>query len=68
MKNQKKNKPAPHMQPSAPDPDIHKGAVEDDTPAAAGENHPGLDRNGVPNDPTAIAQDALGAREDKTQG
>jgi hypothetical protein len=49
------------------DHDIHKGATEDDRP---GLDHgaPGLDENGLPNDPTAIAQDAVGAREDKSQG
>jgi hypothetical protein len=31
-------------------------------------NAPGLDGNGLPNDETAIAEDALGAREDKSQG
>jgi hypothetical protein len=29
---------------------------------------PGLDDDGLPNDATAIAQDALGARIDQSQG
>jgi hypothetical protein len=49
------------------DHDIHKGAIEDGRPSAT-TNAPGLDDNGLPNDETAIAQDALGAREDGTQG
>ena len=52
----------------AEDNDIHKGAVEEDRPGPDGPRHPGLDENGLPNDPTAIAQDALGANEDKSQG
>ena len=35
---------------------------------AGREDAPGLDENGLPNDATAIAQDALGARDDKSQG
>jgi hypothetical protein len=31
-------------------------------------NAPGLDGNGLPNDETAIAEDALGARADKSEG
>jgi hypothetical protein len=46
---------------------IHKGALEDGHPSAA-TNAPGLDDEGLPNDETAIAQDALGAREDGSQG
>jgi hypothetical protein len=49
------------------DHDLHKGAVEDGRPSAA-TNAPGLDGNGLPNDETAIAEDALGAREDRSQG
>jgi hypothetical protein len=49
------------------DHDIHKGVVEDGRPSGT-TNAPGLDGNGLPNDETAIAEDALGAREDKTQG
>jgi hypothetical protein len=49
------------------DQDIHKGALEDGRPSAT-TNAPGLDDEGLPNDETAIAQDALGAREDGSQG
>jgi hypothetical protein len=52
----------------SPDQDMHKGAKEDDRPGPEHSNHPGLDKKGLPNDPTAIAQDALGANEDRTQG
>ena len=50
------------------DNDIHKGAVEEDRPVPKGTNHPGLDKNGLPNDPVAIAQDVVGATADKSQG
>ena len=50
------------------DNDIHKGAKEEDRPGPKGSNHPGLDSNGLPNDPTAIAQDKVGAQDDKSQG
>jgi hypothetical protein len=50
------------------DHDIHKGAKEEDRPGPKGSNHPGLDKNGLPNDPIAIAQDAAGAIADKSQG
>jgi hypothetical protein len=53
--------------PLSPDPDIHKGAMEDDRPCAT-TNAPGLDDDGLPNDEIAIAEDALGAREDGSQG
>jgi hypothetical protein len=49
------------------DQDIHKGVLEDGGPSGA-TNAPGLDGNGLPNDETAIAEDALGAREDRSQG
>jgi hypothetical protein len=49
------------------DQDIHKGVCEDGRPNAT-TNAPGLDDEGLPNDETAIAQDALGAREDESQG
>ena len=58
------NKPAE----AHPDQDLHKGAKEDDCPPPDGANHPGLDTKGLPNDPVAIAQDRLGANEDKSQG
>ena len=50
------------------DQDRHKGAKEDDRPGPERSSHPGLDQNGLPNDPAAIAQDAVGARRDKTEG
>ncbi len=53
---------------SQPDQDLHKGAVEDDRPGPERAEHPGLDKKGMPNDPVAIAQDRLGANEDKSQG
>lgn len=50
------------------DNDTHKGAMEEDRPGPGRSSHPGLDKNGLPNDPIAIAQDAIGAREDESQG
>jgi hypothetical protein len=50
------------------DNDVHKGATEDERPGPERSSHPGLDMNGLPNDPIAIAQDALGARADQSQG
>jgi hypothetical protein len=52
---------------SSADADMHKGATEDDRPCAR-SNAPGLDDDGLPNDAIAIAQDAIGAREDGSQG
>lgn len=52
---------------SAADADVHKGATEDDHPCAR-SNAPGLDDDGLPNDEIAIAEDAIGAREDESQG
>ena len=49
------------------DQDDKKGATENDCPSGT-TNAPGLDKNGLPNDETKIAQDALGAREDGSQG
>jgi hypothetical protein len=50
------------------DNDAQKGAKEDDRPGPERSSHPGLDTNGLPNDPIAIAQDALGAAVDRSQG
>ena len=61
------NKPAKPIR-STDDNDIHKGAKEEDRSGPERSSHPGLDKNGLPNDPIAIAQDALGATEDKAQG
>jgi len=52
---------------ASPDQDIHKGAVEDDHPSAK-TNAPGLDKNGLPNDTNKIAEAAIAARADCTQG
>ena len=52
---------------TSPDQDIHKGALEDGRPSGE-TNAPGLDDEGLPNDEKAIAEDAVGAREDGTQG
>jgi len=49
------------------DPDGRKGAMEDERPSVT-TNAPGLDDDGLPNDETAIAEDALGARADGSQG
>jgi hypothetical protein len=58
---------ARHPARTSRDQDIHKGVLEDGRSSGA-TNAPGLDRNGLPNDPTAIAEDAIGARQDKTEG
>ena len=60
------SKPAT-ITPVSRDADIHKGAMEDERPSAT-TNAPGLDADGLPNDETAIAEDAVGARADGTQG
>ena len=57
----------PTMTETSHDADLHKGAMEDERPPAT-TNAPGLDDDGLPNDETAIAEDALGAREDGSQG
>lgn len=49
------------------DHDGRKGAVEHGRPWVT-TNAPGLDDDGMPNDDIAIAQDAVGAREDGSQG
>jgi len=41
--------------------------MEDGHPSET-TNAPGLDDNGLPNDEKAIAEDAIGAREDGSQG
>jgi hypothetical protein len=52
---------------STRDHDVHKGATEDEHPCVS-TNAPGLDDEGLPNDETAIAEDAIGARADGSQG
>jgi hypothetical protein len=57
--------------PQHPDQDIHKGALEGNNPDDEQQYNvhgTGLDENGMPNDPIAVAEDALGAEEDETQG
>ncbi len=49
------------------DHDIHKGAMEDERPSATLDGA-ALDDDGLPSDVTAIAQDAIGARIDGSQG
>lgn len=56
----------PTAMSSSGDADMHKGAIEDDHPCAR-SNAPGLDEDGLPNDEIAIAEDAIGAREDGSQ-
>ena len=52
--------------------DEHLGAVEGDRPTdcpqQGNSNAPGLDDQGLPNDPTAIAQDVIGANLDEAEG
>jgi hypothetical protein len=53
------------------DPDIHKGAIEGDTPSDEQIGNPhgdGLNDEGLPDDPIGIAEDVEGANEDGTQG
>jgi len=54
------------------DPDVHKGAIEGDRPTdreQVGNPHgTGLDEDGLPDDPIAIAEDVEGANEDESQG
>ena len=49
------------------DQDVNKGVVEDGRPSAT-TNAPGLDKNGLPDDHQAIAEDSVGARVDGSQG
>jgi hypothetical protein len=53
------------------DPDVHKGAIEGDTPAdeqIGNPNGDGINDDGLPDDPIAIAEDVIGANEDESQG
>jgi hypothetical protein len=53
------------------DPDIHKGAIEGDRPTDEQMGNPhgdGLNDEGLPDDPIAIAEDVLGANEDESEG
>ena len=53
------------------DQDVHKGAIEGDRPTDeqhSNQQGDGLDENGLPDDPVAIAEDEVGANVDETQG
>jgi len=53
------------------DPDVHKGAVEGDRPSdeqPGNPNGPGVNEEGMPDDPVATAEDVVGANEDESQG
>ena len=53
------------------DPDVHKGAIEGDRPGdeQIGNPHgPGINDEGLPDDPVATAEDEIGANEDESQG
>ena len=54
------------------DPEDHIGAVEGDRPTdvpnQGNPNAPGVDEEGLPNDPVATSEDALGATLDETEG
>jgi hypothetical protein len=53
------------------DNDIHKGAIEGDRPSDeqnVSNKGKGVDKDGLPNDPVATAQDKEGANADDTQG
>ena len=53
------------------DPDIHKGAIEGDRPGDEQIGNPhgeGINDEGMPDDPVAVAEDAIGANEDESQG
>ena len=54
------------------DPEIHKGAIESDRPSqdtnVENKGKGGVDKEGMPNDPVAQAQDKEGANADNSQG
>jgi len=53
------------------DQDAHKGATEGDKASDKQIGNPagtGIDKNGLPNNPVATAQDKVGANEDDSQG
>jgi hypothetical protein len=59
-----------HLTPTD-DPDAGKGAVEGDRPDQpqnANPHGPGVNDQGLPDDPVGIAEDVIGANEDETQG
>ncbi len=55
-----------------PDTNAHLGAVEGDrptdTPNQGNENAPGVDADGMPDDPVGTAQDRIGANLDEAEG
>ena len=65
------------MRPDEPGPatdkdDQHIGAVEGDRPTdrpnQGNENAPGVDDQGMPNDPVGTAEDRIGANMDESEG
>jgi hypothetical protein len=53
------------------DPDVHKGAIEGDRPndeQIGNPNGDGVNDEGLPDDPVAMAEDVIGANEDESQG
>jgi hypothetical protein len=57
--------------PKDDDQDAGKGATEGDKPGDDQGGNPagtGIDKNGMPNNPIATAQDKVGANEDESQG
>ena len=64
------------MKPKPPAPqhdqDEHIGAVEGDRPSDSpnqgNPNGPGIDSQGLPNDPVGTAEDRIGANLDETEG
>ena len=53
------------------DQDAQKGAIEGDRPTdkQMGNPHgPGVNEDGLPNDPIATAEDEVGANEDESEG
>lgn len=54
------------------DEDTHIGAVEGDRPSddpnQGNPNAPGVDDQGMPNNPVGTAQDRIGANADETEG
>lgn len=53
---------------SGTDQDSQKGATEENRPGPVRSRHPGLDEDGLPDDPIAIAQDREGAKTDASTG
>lgn len=53
------------------DQDVHKGAIEGDRPTDEQQGNPhgdGIGEDGLPDDPIATAEDAIGANEDESEG